>query len=171
MYRMLLPILSCLMFAMSFNLNARTYTLYGHEADAFFERFVLLYAKQHADAVHRNIPLKGSSLQLFKSMLYVHCRKSVDPESINRLIRNYSLSKHGQSCKQLFVMMLSEIPKYDQHRMFKISVTVDQNGIIEHVRCQHADTRLAALSMDKTYFKNKTIILNMPGYMMKGGLR
>lgn len=171
MYRMLLPILSCLMFAMSFNLNARTYTIYGQEADAFFERFVSLYAKQHADAVHRNIPLKGSSLQLFKSMLYVHCRNSLDPESINRLIRNYSLSKHGQSCKQLFVMMLSEIPKYDQHHMFKISVTVDHNGIIEHVRFQHADTRLGELSMDKAYFKNKTVMLNMPGYMMKGGMR
>lgn len=171
MYRMLLPILGCLMFAMSFNLNARTYTLYGHEADAFFERFVLLYAKQHAAAVHGNIPLKGSSLQLFKSMLYVHCRKSVDPESINRLIRNYSFSKHGQSCKQLFVMMLSEIPKYDQHRMFKVLVTVDQNGMIEYVKCQPADIRLGTLSMDKKYFNNKSIILNIPGYVLKGGLR
>jgi hypothetical protein len=171
MYRMLLPILSMLMFAISFNLNARTYTLYGQEADAFFERFVLLYANQHADAVHRNIPLKGSSLQLFKSLLYVHCRKSVDPESINMLIRNYSLSKHAQSCKQLFIMMLSEIPEYDQHRMFKISVTVDHNRVIEHVTCQHVDTRLGTLSMGTTYFKNKTIILDMPGYVMKGGSR
>jgi len=115
--------------------------------------------------------LKGSALHLFKSMLFVHCRISIDPESINRLIRNYALSKHEQSCKQMFIMMLSEIPNYDLPHMFKVSIMVDDHGNIQHVEVQPADKRLGTLIMDKQFFIKKIISLHMPGYVIKGGSR
>lgn len=166
-----LCIMVVLNMAVSFTLVAETYTIHREEADKLYRSFMTQYVKLQKEETYKNIPLHGSFLLVFKTMLYVHCRMSIDPESINRLITNYQLTKHERYCKQLFVMQQIMIPEYDRRPINRIDITVKDDGEIVLMKCHSIDKKLGILTIDKRYFNKQLMYIKIPGYTIKGGMR
>jgi len=149
----------------------KSYTLNGEEADQFYKRFLFHYVKHQKEQAYKHIPLHGTSLLAFKSMIYVHCKRSMDPHSIDRLIANYQLTKQARYCKQLFVMLHSVIPEYERRPIVKIDLTLKEDGEILFMNCHSLDKNMGSLFIDREYFNKQPMFVQVPGFKIKGGAR
>lgn len=147
-----------------------THTVYGQNAQRCYVQFLTLYSN-HADRYIKGLPMQGSQLQVLKAMIYVHCMKSIDPQSIHQLLKNYSVLTHEKSWQCLFIQMLSKIPMNEQHQIYKTIISVNEKGMIQEIEFQSRNKSNGILKIDKPYVLNASLTLQMPGLKIRGGVR
>ena len=162
-------------FLLCFNGNIQaqltTHTLYGAEAQDCYTQFLKHYSKQYKEEIHNQIKSHGSQLHMLKAILYVHCMQSIEPESIQKFLQNYNLSKYSREWKRLFIHMLSEIPPSEQHQIFKAIVATDKQGKIQQLEFHTRNKGHGVLRVNGMYFNSKVMTLQMFSYKKRGGMK
>lgn len=165
--------ISILLLCLKVNIQAQTAThmLYGAEAQDCYTQFLKHYSKQHKEEILKQIQSHGSQLHMLKAMLYVHCMQSIEPESIQKFLQNYNLSKYSKEWKRLFIYMLSEIPASEQHQIYKAIVSKDKQGKIQELEFHARNKGHGILRVNGMYFNKKVMTLQMFSYKKRGGMR
>lgn len=84
-----------LCFIVDIQAHITTHTVYGQNAQRCYVQFLTLNSN-YADRYIKGLPMHGSQLQVLEAMIYVHCMKSIDPQSIHQLLKNYRLFLSGR---------------------------------------------------------------------------
>lgn len=165
--------ISIFLLCFTINIQAQTAThiLYGAEAQDCYTQFLKHYSKQHKGEILNQIQTHGSQLHMLKAMLYVHCMQSIEPESIQKLLQNYNLSKYSREWKRLFIHMLSEIPASEQHQIYKAILSVDKKGNIQRIEFHSRNKAHGILIVNDVFFNKKVMTLQMFSCKMRGGMR
>lgn len=163
---------SILLFCVFFSTASAETIVFRHDkADSVFARFITVYAEMNKKSLTHQIPLNGRMLSIFKTLLIVHSTKSVDPNSIDRLIKHYNLQSHSLQCKKLYVSMIGELRSFDRIICDSVIVETDSNGTIYRFAMKPYGNRKGKMQLGKAYFQNVNIRISTLLYNQSGGKR
>ena len=161
---------SILLFCVFFSTaSAETVVFRFDEADTVFSRFITVYGEMNKKSLMHQIPLNGRTLSIIKSLLIVHSSKSVDPNSIDRLIKHYNLQSHSLQCKTLFLSMIGDLRSFDRIVCDSVVVETDSNGFINRFTMKPFGNRKGKMQLGKAYFQNVNIRISTLLHNRSGG--
>ena len=147
-------VLSILLSSISGNsAEAKHYHLQGIAAEKVFKTFINAYASNNSKTVLRSIPLHGGIYQIMRSMIFVKAMQQIDPNGIDALVKNYDLTSYSFRCKQLFLLLLSEMSVVNRLTVISVSVSTDERGYIQWLEAKTHKNRNGVMRLGKHYFK------------------
>ena len=141
----------------------------GVEAESVFTRFLENYKSKTKKSLIYGIPVHGNNRTILKSMLIVHAAKSIDPNSIDRLLKNYKLDPYALQCKKLYLSMLSELSYYDRIIPSKVIIETNRKGAILELQAESYGNKKGRMFLGSQYFKDVHIHLHDLSVVTAGG--
>lgn len=151
------------------NVFAEKIEFTGIEAERIFTRFLDNYTSKTKQSMIYGIPIHGNNRTILQSMLTVHAAKSIDPNSIDRLLKNYKLDPYALQCKKLFVSMLSEWSFFDSSIPSKVIIETNQKGTIVALLAESHGNKKGRMLLGGQYFKDVHIHINDLSVVTAGG--
>jgi hypothetical protein len=158
-----------LLIFLSSNAFAEKIEFTGVEAESVFTRFLENYKSKTKKSLIYGIPVHGNNRTILKCMLIVHAAKSIDPNSIDRLLMIYKLDPYALQCKKLYLSMLSELSHYDRIIPSKVIIETNRKGAILELQAESYGNKKGRMLLGSQYFKDVHIHIHDLSVVTAGG--
>jgi hypothetical protein len=158
-----------LLIFLSSNAFAEKIEFSGVEAESVFTRFLENYKSKTKQSMIYGIPVHGNNRTILKSMLIVHAANNIDPNSIDRLLKNYKHGPYALQCKKLYLSMLSELSFFDRIIPSKVIIETNRKGVILELQAESYGNKRGRMLLGSQYFKDVHIHINDLSAMTAGG--
>lgn len=155
----------CMMLTSLYGISAlaKLYQLQGPPAEKVFKSFLKVYANSNVRSVSKYIPIHGDMYQIMKSMIYIKAVQQIDPNGIDKLLKNYELSSHSFRFKQLFLILLSEMHSIDRLSPLSMSISTNEKGYIQWLEAVTYKKRNGIMRLGKHFFTEQPLHISSLG--------